>query len=138
MAKEIQITGFRRFPKGAIYLYRKSFKYNIVANSINNFDQKFDENIYLYGGSYEVIGDINDGDYIEMSIVDIDNITGGGANKILVKFLESEYINIELKNNVVESEDANCLLSGLYLRLTYVSVGVNSPKLIVRYLARRG
>jgi len=119
-------------------LYKKSFKYNnVVGNSTNEFSESFNTDVYLSGGSYDVDGTINDGDYIEFSVTDEDNVLGYGAGFVVSKFLETEYITSNTREGTVESLDAAFIPSSLYLTLTYHCAGPNTPKVVVRYLMRK-
>ena len=137
MPKIMKINGFREFDSDAKDIYRESIRCAVTANTTNNFDKKFTFQIYLYGGIYEIEGTPNAGDYFEMEVIDIDNVLGYGANTILSTFVVKEYINTELKRNIVESEQGDLIPAGVYLRARYVSVSTSAPTLIVRYLMRK-
>lgn len=138
VSAHIIVSGIREFDGDVKYLYRKSFKYDITPNTTNTFDEKFTFSVFLYGGIYELIGNINDGDYVEISIVDKDNILGYGANTVLATFIEQEFINSEKKFSEITSEGGQQIPAGIYLRAKYVSVdSANAPKLIIRYKMRR-
>lgn len=133
----IIVSGFRRFDSAADDLYRESIRNSITSNQTNNFDKKFTFNVYLYGGIYEIEGTPNEGDYFEMEVIDIDNILGYGENIVLTTFVVKEYVNTEIKHNVIESPQGDLIPAGVYLRARYVSVGESAPTLIVRYMMRR-
>lgn len=134
----ITINGFRKYNSGAKDLYRYSVKDTVTANGTKNIDKKFTENVYIYGGVYELVGDANNGDYLDIQVIDIDNVLGYGANTILATFIENEYVNVERKFNEITSEDGNIIPTGVYLRAKYTAAGNNTPILIVRYKLRRG
>lgn len=131
------INGFRKYSSDADDLYRESIKNTVTANQTNNFDKKFTFDVYIYGGVYEVVGTPNDGDYLDIQVIDIDNVLGYGAGTVLATFVYKEYINTERKYNEITSEDGNKIPTGVYLRAKYVSVNTNAPTLIVRYKMRR-
>jgi hypothetical protein len=93
--------------------------------------------VHLSGGMYEVIGAVTDGDYVEFSVTDEDNVLGYGAGFTITKFLEKEYINPDRKYREVSSEDAALIPSGLYLTLTYHCAGSATPTVLVRYKMRK-
>lgn len=134
MPKQITVKDFHEFDED---LYHKSFKYNVTANTTNEYSESFSSDVYIYGGMYEVIGDVNDGDYVEFSVTDEDNVLGYGAGFVVSKFLETEYVNPDRKYREVVSEDGALVPSSLYLNLTYHSAGNNAPKVLVRYLLRK-
>ncbi len=137
MAKSIIVSGFREYDDDAKDLYRESIKNTVTANQTNNFDKKFTFDVYIYGGVYEVVGTPNDGDYLDIQVIDIDNVLGYGAGTVLATFVYKEYINTERKYNEITSEDGNKIPTGVYLRAKYVSVGASAPTLIVRYKMRK-
>lgn len=136
--KSIKVNGFRQFDDDAKDLFRKSYKWDITANQTNENDVKFTHDIYIYGGIYNVVGDINDGDYLEIEVIDKDNVLGLGANTVLSKFVETEYIVANDPHAIILSEQGDNIPAGIYLRARYVSVGSNAPTLVVRYLMRKG
>lgn len=133
----IHISGFRRYDSGAENLYRYSVKDTATANDTKTIDKKFTEPVYLYGGIYEIVGNANDGDYLEIQVIDIDNVLGYGTNFVLATFVEKEYINIERKYNEITSEDGDLIPTGVYLRVKYTAAGSNTPEIIVRYKMRK-
>ena len=134
MTSKTKVIGFREYGED---LYQKSFKYTTQGNTTNEYSESFSGDVYLSGGMYEVIGDTTDGDYVEFSVTDEDNVLGQGAGFTITKFLEKEYINPDRKYREVTSEDGAFIPSSLYLTLTYHCAGSTAPKVIVRYKMRK-
>ena len=128
------------FPQGAESFYRKSLLYDITGGQVNEFSEVFAVATWIYGGEYSFEGIPADGDYIEFTITDEDNLLGYGAGFVLAKYVETEYISLSKKYSEINSEGGKQVPAGFYYTVRYVSVGVsptNDGKLIVRYNMRK-
>jgi hypothetical protein len=108
------------------------FRFGITAGVENFFDMQLDRNKFLWGGRYVIVDEaaINVNDYVELSIIDKDNVLGlfdvygvpPGGFLELKKFVKKWWV---YKTPVFEfvSEDATYLLQGLYIRCGYRSFG---------------
>lgn len=104
-----------------------------VKNSTTSFDFKIDkDDLYCSGGEI-IVKDAECGDYIEIHVVDIDNVFGYGANAVLATYLKKWFIDYRGKN-VLEVPYAGYIYKNLYLRMKYTSIGnTNDVKLAVNY-----
>ena len=127
-------------PQGAESFYRKSFSYSITGGQTNEFSEVFAVSTWVYGGEYIFEGIPANGDYVEFTITDEDNLLGYGIGFILAKYVETEYVSIDKKYGEIVSEAGKQIPAGFYYTVKYVSVGsspVNDGKLIVRYNMRK-
>jgi len=117
--------------------YRKSFLYEPVTMTDNRWGEKFSSKLSIQGGEYVIIGTPTIGDYLEMMVVDVDNVLGYGSGLVVQKFFEQEFVCEKgfLSNFI--TPDAAPIPTFLYLMFRYVSVGELVPKVIVRYNFRR-
>src|SRR3990172_6963359 len=113
------------FPQGAESFYRKSLLYDITGGQVNEFSEVFAVATWIYGGEYSFEGIPADGDYIEFTITDQDNLLGYGAGFVLAKYVETEYISPSRPFDTIESEGAKKIPAGLYYTFKYVNVGVS-------------
>lgn len=104
-----------------------------TKNTTTNIDFKIDkDDLYCSGGEI-IVKDAEHGDYIEIQILDIDNILGYGANTVLQTYLKKWYIDYRGKNTL-EVPYAGYIYKNLYLRLKYTSVGTTyDVKVAVNY-----
>ena len=95
----------------------------------------------LFGGEYEITGNVHTDDFIEFMITDEDNVLGYGQGFVVDKFLETEkimpgqYSIIFPYNKKIKVEGAAAKIPPfLYLTTRYKSYGSseNDIKLIVR------
>ncbi|TAK59553.1 hypothetical protein [Methylobacter sp.] len=128
----VQTTDFRKYDKNA---WLKGWKHSPVAGATSEFNQKFDKDVWIWGGSYHVSGSHVD-DYIEFEVVDIDNVLGFGVGVVLDRYVESEPV-VDGYRFDMRMEDGAYIMIGLYLRIRYVSFGQQSPVLKGRYYLRR-
>lgn len=130
-AESVQSQGFRKY---MYYLWRKGFRYTVQANHTNEYSEKFNKDLYLFGGRYQITS-FNEGDYLEFEVVDLDNVLGYGAGVVLSRYIETEHI--ETTNAVeIKLDDAALLPVGVYIRARLVSVGAAAGQLKVKYYLR--
>lgn len=104
-----------------------------TKNSTTSFDFKIDEDMIYCSGGEIIVKDAECGDYIEIQVIDIDNVLGGGANTILNTYLKKWHVDYHGKNNL-EVPYAGHIDKNLYLRLKYTSIGTtNDVKVAVNY-----
>src|SRR3972149_1283246 len=132
--------GFKEYPIEMSSFIRKSFNYSITGGQTLSFSEKFTVDTYLFGGAYVIDGVVADGDYIEFTITDEDNLLGYGAGFVLAKYVEKEYISPSRPFDTIEREGAKKIPAGLYYTFKYVNVGVspvNDIKAKIRYFIRK-
>jgi hypothetical protein len=125
-----QSKGFRDLT-GHNY-WKKGFRFSNVAGQTTNSLEKFSSGFYLCGGGYKTDGNAADGDYVEFSIVDVDNVLGYGYNVTLGGFVTTDYVWANKEWQVL-MEDGKFIPAGIYLKFKYVSVGGTDVKACVWY-----
>lgn len=84
-------------------------------------------------GAIVITKDAVFGDYAAASIIDKDNILGYGANVTLANYVTKWYINPATQSNF-ETPYAGKLYAGLYIRVSYTSVGlIVDPQIAINY-----
>lgn len=131
------------FHKGHLSTVQEGLKYTTAGQTINMFDELVTQPKRLYGGrlwiSPDSVADVDKRDYIEVSVVDKDDVLGAfslyGLDKAqghvleLSKFVIKEYIR---KGSAEDGYPADFVSSvkgvselpaGIYVRITYTSYG---------------
>lgn len=104
-----------------------------TKNTTTTFDLKIDKDKCYCSGGEIIVKDAEHGDFIEIQIIDIDNILGYGANTVLQTYLKKWFIDYRGKN-VLEVSYAGRIYENLYLRLKYTSVSSTTDvKMAVNY-----
>lgn len=92
-----------------------------------------DGKVQMQGGDYETDGNVEDGDYLEFAVMDIDNILSYGANFELAKYVKKRALN-KNQTKAIDPRQASDLIQGLYLRTIYVAVNSGvARRLIVNF-----
>jgi hypothetical protein len=117
--------------------YKKGFCEKALAGQINDFYLKFSSTMLLGGGGYWIGTQAAIGDYVEISIVDKDNVLGYGAGLVVGTFVATDYVWAEKKWEVI-TDDVKTVPSFLYFRIRYYSVGTSDVDLIGWYNLRKG
>lgn len=123
-------------------LFRKSWYYNIQGGQDFIQPINFDTEILLFGGEYEIVGNVHSGDFIDVTVTDDDNILGYGAGFVVSQFIEEEKI-MPGQYTVINPlwKQIKCMNAAatipefLYITIRYKSYGStpeNDIKLIVR------
>jgi hypothetical protein len=66
------------------------------------------------------------GDSVSVSVVDVDNVIGYGAGVVLDTFATGWYLSESQDQGQIRLPYSAEVLTGLYLRITYVSVGTSN------------
>lgn len=124
----------------------KGFLYTATAGVLNLYDEVVTKELKLRGGWYELIApqavpQAAEGDYIEFSIVDKDDILGMfgmlgltvGVDVLeLAKFVRKDYVNpYETSRQEFMSMGASAVMQGLYFRTAYQSTGATNVKFTI-------
>jgi hypothetical protein len=127
----------------------KSYKFNAIGNTTNIHDVQIDADmtgadgyIAFYGGGYKINGAVNDGDYVELAIVDKDDVLGlfglygltVGVDVLEIKKFEQTHYVVDNDRTEITSSQCSLIPQGLYLRFIYESVGALEPSVIVKYM----
>lgn len=119
-----------------LYPEWKGHKYTATAGALSFFDEVVTVEKQLRGGWYELFDDnAVEGDYLEFSVVDKDDVLGlfgylgltvGEDVLELAKYVKTEYINPTRKDRQVFMAKSTFVVTpGLYVRTSYNSEGTN-------------
>lgn len=128
-------------------LYTMGKKYTAVLGVLNIFDEEIiadmvgaDGTVMMGGGKYWVNDKVTEGDYIEYSVVDKNDVLGLFAQLgltlgldvlELAKFVQKEYIGNN-QSEMMPFDQAKQLVQGLFLRSIYNSVGTTGDAPVIR------
>lgn len=107
-------------------------QYTFTAGQTASFDLQLTTNVRLQGGYYWV-KDPTLNDKVSLSVVDVDDILGGGAGAVVSQYVRDMPVAPWDHQQELESPTAASIPSGLYLRVTYESVGGTNPIVGVTY-----
>jgi hypothetical protein len=114
------------------------FRYIAEPDTITIFDEQITTQVYVQGGR-ATMDNVVDGDMVEFSIVDVDNVLGlfgmfgltPGVDVLeLDKYVRTVYPRTpgdEIENRV---ESAAAVVAGLYFRITYHAVAGGTDRII--------
>jgi len=112
-----------------------------AANAITNCDIPIPMAVVLRGG---VVFSPNStmGDWFSVSVIDKNNVVGAGGTAdnptILATYIASWYLMPGVVNSVEDVSISQPLPSGLYMRVTYTSVGTVAPSVVVNFITYVG
>ena len=109
----------------------------IVAGTTTNWDVPLPQTMTLRGASL-FSSNATLGDWISVSVIDINNVTGAGANAVLGQYVLSWYIVPGVWNTMEDISISQSLPSGMFLRFAYTSVGSTAPQAIVNFFSYVG
>lgn len=117
-----QIYGFQDLTGHNVY--RKGYHFEAQPYTTTIQQAKYTTTMMLQGLVFGMDGNVRDGDYIEVEMVDVDNLLGYGAGLVLAKFAETIYV---YPNQIFECvcSDAKTLPPGIYVRFSYYSYDPN-------------
>ena len=109
-------------------------KVTATKNSTTDHDLKIIDTItWINGGELGYKNHVW-GDYIEVQIIDIDNVLGGGANTVLDPFVKKRYLHSNSDYTSLILDYAGKIPKDTYLRVKYHSVGTtNNVDLFINY-----
>ena len=121
----------------------RGYKYIAQADAMNIYDEQIDEKLVYVQGSKIWVNNPNLGDYIEFSIVDKNDTLGLFTENSLTK--EGDVLEVQRWTHNIYLPPWSCekelitktafeTISGLYLRVCYVNVGLNDVDFAVEYL----
>lgn len=112
-----------------------------AAGTLTNCDIVIPVSVVLRGG---VMFSPNAaiGDWICVSVIDKDNVTGQGGTSdsptILATYIISWYIMPGIENRIEDVSISQNLPAGLYMRIAYTSVGSTAPTGLINFLSYVG
>lgn len=107
-------------------------QYTFAAGQTASFDLQLTANVRLQGGYYWV-KDSALNDKVSLSVVDVDDILGGGAGAVISQYVKDMPVAPWDHQQELESPTAAAIPAGLYLRVTYDSFGATNPIVGVTY-----
>lgn len=114
---------------------------NPSANTVTNCDVVIPTSVVLKGG---ILFSQNSamGDWISISVIDKDNVVGAGGTSdnptILATYITSWYIMPNIENRVEDISISESLPAGLYMRVSYTSVGSVAPIVLINFITYIG
>lgn len=111
----------------------QGFAFTATAGQTTNHDYKFTASRLLEAPilicKYHAWGD-----YIRFQVVDVDNILGYGAGTVLDEFATTWYLDDSIQTQrPVDLWYSAEVVSGLYIRVIYTSVGATNPEVKVNF-----
>lgn len=107
-------------------------QHTFTAGQTTSFDYLLTSAVRLQGGYYWVKNPALN-DTVSLSVVDVDNILGGGAGAVLSQYVVNMPIAPWDHHQALEAPTASAVPAGLYLRVTYTSAGGTDPVLGVTF-----
>lgn len=94
--------------------------------------ERMDKQVSLQGGYYWVRG-ATVGDRVTLSVVDVDNVLGGGTDVVVSEYVRHMPVAPWDNQQEILSPTTAEILAGLYLRITYTNTGSGTVDLGVTY-----
>ena len=107
-------------------------QHTFTAGQSASFDYELTSAVRLQGGYYWV-KDSALNDKVSLSVVDVDDILGGGAGAVVSQYVKDMPVAPWDHQQELESPTAAAIPAGLYLRVTYDSFGATNPIVGVTY-----
>ncbi len=98
----------------------------------NTFEEQINNSVKLQAGYYWLKGP-SEGDKVSISIVDIDNVLGLGANNVLSQYVSDMYVPPWDHADKIEATTVASIDAGLYIRIVYTNTGASDVKLGITY-----
>lgn len=95
---------------------------------------RIDQTMYVNGGRLVTDSNATFGDWLEVQLVDHDNLLGYGADTVLKNWIPKWYVSWKAGSETVQTPYAGLPPVGMYLRSTYHSVGSVDVAFAVNYL----
>jgi hypothetical protein len=106
---------------------------NLTAGQTHNIDYKLLDDKLLTGASV-LVKNANFGDKFHLQVVDVDNILGYGAGAVLLQTITDWGVAEDKQDQgSLEVGYPAKVITGLYLRMIYVSTGQVNPSVIINY-----
>lgn len=121
----------------------QGFKYTAQAGALNIFDEPIGNKLVYIQGGKVWFKSPNIGDYVELSIVDKDNVLGLFSQYNLTEDIDVLEVSKWVKKLYTPSWDWECelvaktagqVVPGLYLRVAYENTGTSPVEFAVNYL----
>jgi hypothetical protein len=112
-----------------------------APSAITNCDIVMPETMVLRGG---IIFSQNAtvGDWISISVIDKDNVLGYGGTPtsptVMGTYVLSWYVMPGIENRLEDVSISQSLPAGVYMRISYTSVGTTAPSVLVNFISYIG
>ena len=115
-------------------VFIKGYRFTTTPQDNTYHEAAYNQTMMLQGISIHSDENVNYGDYIEIEMVDVDGLYFP-VGTVLGKFAETIYL---WSNREYERicEDAKTLFPGLYIRVRYISTGIEPVKMIIEHHLR--
>lgn len=129
----IIITKVSMFASDNVTFSGKGTLGTAAFGTVSNVDLVMTDDCFLTGGRLRANIPVF-GDYVDLQVVDKDNILGYGANVVLNQFVTKWYMRSDDQQQVeILLSYPSKVFAGLYLRLVYHSTGTVDVGVAVNY-----
>lgn len=109
----------------------------VTAGTSANIDLVMTDDCFLTGGRLRA-ANAAFGDYANIQVVDKDNILFCGINFVVNQFITKWYMRSDAQQQIeISLTYPSKILSGLYLRVVYYSIGATNVDVVVNYELHR-
>lgn len=134
-------TGLNQFQSNNVNFLARGVTGTVPAGLIAGIDLKMDDDMLITGCQMSTKGAAF-GDYVNLRVVDVDNVMGFGAGAILNQFCDKWYLMGDGSANgtqqiFIQVPYPAKLSAGLYLRADYHSTGVTTVQVNINYLLHK-
>jgi len=113
------------------------FKGTAIAGESSNIDFEVLEN-YFINGANVILENQAIGDSINFQVFDKNNILGYGNNVVLDQFAKDWYVSTESSQGEIIIPYPASLVTGLFVRLVYKSIGASDVKVYCNLFLHKG
>jgi len=109
-------------------MYAKAFNFTAHADSTTTYDYPLDDT-YLLRGINFISDNALLGDYIQIQLVDKDNLLGLGANHLIKILVEKAWVTPTINGGLIFTKNIftpQLSVAGLYLRVSYTNTSALS------------
>lgn len=121
MANKYSISKLINLDSDKVRPYIDAFNFTVSGSGAEDHDYQIPFDLYLTGVEGILSGQMA-GDYMQIKVIDVDNVTGLGANTVIGTPVNKFFVNPT--NNTKEKMDMGYPIyvpSGVYIRITYTS-----------------
>lgn len=110
--------------------------FSAVAGEDTTHDHQITAASKLFAGTFWASPDAEIGDWIEFSVVDVDDLLGLGAGYVVAKYVATMYVAPGERRELRSGQSA-AIPAGLYLRTVYHSTGQAAVPVLLDWLVVR-
>lgn len=112
----------------------RGMAFTATAGGATVFDKQLDAALAIKGGKFFASG-ASVGDWIEVVVIDKDNVLGLGPDTVLKDYVPEWFVVPDVIDSLEDISIGLLPAPGLYLRVTYHSVGIAPVKCILNLLS---